>query len=158
MHPAASTMRFGAGCLLVAISRGDYWQCAYHIPKGSSHETRWAGLPAFRQSVARLVPEFADRLDELDDWEQIKLLTVTLDRLDCWHRPGFALATQHMPCLHWAAWVLILPSRTRWQRRTSSGSRFSRGWCSPTICGGFRDGACFRPARPNACRCFSITS
>ncbi len=88
MHPAASTMRFGAGCLLVAISRGDYWQCAYHIPKGSSHETRRAGLPAFRQSVARLVPEFADRLDELDDWEQIKLLTVTLDRLDCWHRPG----------------------------------------------------------------------
>jgi 2-polyprenyl-6-methoxyphenol hydroxylase-like FAD-dependent oxidoreductase len=88
MHPAASTMRFGAGSLLVAISRGNYWQCAFHIPKGSSHETQSAGLAAFRQSIARLVPEFADSLDELDDWAQIKLLTVTLDRLDCWHRPG----------------------------------------------------------------------
>jgi 2-polyprenyl-6-methoxyphenol hydroxylase-like FAD-dependent oxidoreductase len=87
-HPATSTMRFGAGSLLVAISRGDYWQCAFHIPKGSSHETQRAGLPAFRQRIAHLVPEFADHLDELDDWEQIKLLTVTLDRLDGWHRPG----------------------------------------------------------------------
>src|SRR5207237_3676200 len=46
------------------------------------------GWPAFRQRLARLVPEFADRLGELEDWERIRLLSVTLDRLDRWHRPG----------------------------------------------------------------------
>src|SRR5207244_7249511 len=46
------------------------------------------GLAAFRNEVARLVPMFADRVDELADWEQIKLLTVAVNRLDQWHRPG----------------------------------------------------------------------
>ena len=88
IDPGKSFARFDAGRILVAIAREDYWQCAFHIAKGSSDEIRRNGLPAFRQSLARLVPEFADRLDELEDWEQIKLLSVTLDRLDCWHRPG----------------------------------------------------------------------
>jgi 2-polyprenyl-6-methoxyphenol hydroxylase-like FAD-dependent oxidoreductase len=80
--------RVGVGHLLVLIDRGDYWQCAYVIRKGSVEETRRAGLAALRESIARLVPGFTDRLDVLRDWDQIKLLSVAVDRLDHWHRPG----------------------------------------------------------------------
>jgi 2-polyprenyl-6-methoxyphenol hydroxylase-like FAD-dependent oxidoreductase len=86
--PSETMGRFAAGGIVILIDRGDYWQCAFVIPKGAMEETRRAGLPAFRQKVARLVPPFADRLDELKDWDQIKLLTVAVDRLDRWHRPG----------------------------------------------------------------------
>jgi len=86
--PAETMGRFTAGGIAVLINRGDYWQCAFVIRKGGMEETRRAGLPAFRQSVAHRVPMLADRLDELTDWNQIKLLTVAVNRLDRWHRPG----------------------------------------------------------------------
>jgi 2-polyprenyl-6-methoxyphenol hydroxylase-like FAD-dependent oxidoreductase len=80
--------RFDAGRILVMIDRGDYWQCAFVIRKGAIEETQRAGLPALRQSIARLAPLFADRVDELKDWDQIKLLTVAVNRLRRWHQPG----------------------------------------------------------------------
>ena len=80
--------RFAPGHIVVLLDRGDYWQCAFVIPKGSMDETKRAGLEAFRKKVGQLVPQFADRLDELKDWDQIKLLTVAVNRLDRWHRPG----------------------------------------------------------------------
>jgi 2-polyprenyl-6-methoxyphenol hydroxylase-like FAD-dependent oxidoreductase len=80
--------RFEAGRILVMIDRGEYWQCAYVIPKGGIDETRAKGLDAFRANVARSVPMFADRVAELKDWDQIKLLTVAVDRMPVWHRPG----------------------------------------------------------------------
>ena len=86
--PPETMGRFTAGGIAVLINRGDYWQCAFVIRKGGMEETRRAGLPAFRQSVAHRVPMLADRLDELTDWNQIKLLTVAVNRLDRWHRPG----------------------------------------------------------------------
>ena len=86
--PAQSMGRFDAGRIIVLIDRGDYWQCAFLIRKGAIEETRRAGLPSFRDDVARLMPAFADRTDKLDDWDQIKLLTVVVDRLERWHRPG----------------------------------------------------------------------
>jgi len=86
--PAESMGRFAVGNILVLINRGDYWQCGYVIPKDSGAEVRARGLAAFRDSVARLVPFLADRVDELQDWEQVKLLTVRVDRLTRWHRPG----------------------------------------------------------------------
>jgi 2-polyprenyl-6-methoxyphenol hydroxylase-like FAD-dependent oxidoreductase len=58
------------------------------IPKGSVEQLREKGLPAFRDSVARLAPFVADRVGELRDWNQIKLLTVKVDRLTQWYRPG----------------------------------------------------------------------
>jgi 2-polyprenyl-6-methoxyphenol hydroxylase-like FAD-dependent oxidoreductase len=70
------------------LNRGDYWQCAFVIRKGAIEETKRAGLAAFRERVARLIPLFADRVDELKDWDQIKLLTVAVNRLRRWHRPG----------------------------------------------------------------------
>jgi 2-polyprenyl-6-methoxyphenol hydroxylase-like FAD-dependent oxidoreductase len=80
--------RFEAGRLVVLIDRGDYWQCAYVIPKGAVERVRQAGLDAFRAGLAASVPMFADRVAELQDWDQIKLLTVAVDRLATWHRPG----------------------------------------------------------------------
>jgi 2-polyprenyl-6-methoxyphenol hydroxylase-like FAD-dependent oxidoreductase len=72
----------------VLIDRGDYWQCAFVIPKGTFERTRKAGLPAFRQGIIGLVPAFADRVGELADWDQIKLLTVAVNRLPRWYREG----------------------------------------------------------------------
>jgi 2-polyprenyl-6-methoxyphenol hydroxylase-like FAD-dependent oxidoreductase len=80
--------RFEAGRIVILIDRGDYWQCAFLIHKGAIEETKRAGLPAFRASVAQIMPAFADRVDELKDWDQVKLLTVAVNRLERWHRPG----------------------------------------------------------------------
>jgi 2-polyprenyl-6-methoxyphenol hydroxylase-like FAD-dependent oxidoreductase len=80
--------RVGVGHMLVLLDRGDYWQCAYVIRKGSLEETRRAGLAALRESIVGLMPRFADRVDTLQDWEQIKLLSVAVDRLEKWYRPG----------------------------------------------------------------------
>jgi 2-polyprenyl-6-methoxyphenol hydroxylase-like FAD-dependent oxidoreductase len=86
--PVDSMGRFAVGNILALINRGDYWQCGYVIPKDSSALVRRDGLPAFRDNLARLAPFFRDRVDELQSWDQVKLLTVRVDRLARWHRPG----------------------------------------------------------------------
>jgi 2-polyprenyl-6-methoxyphenol hydroxylase-like FAD-dependent oxidoreductase len=80
--------RFEVGRIVVMLDRGDYWQCAFVIRKGTTEEIKRAGLPAFQGSVAQIAPVFADRVDELKDWDQIKLLTVAVNRLPRWHKPG----------------------------------------------------------------------
>jgi 2-polyprenyl-6-methoxyphenol hydroxylase-like FAD-dependent oxidoreductase len=80
--------RFMPGRIAIMLDRGDYWQCAFVIPKGAFERTRNAGLEVFRQRVADIMPALADRVDELKDWDQIKLLTVAVNRLERWHRPG----------------------------------------------------------------------
>jgi 2-polyprenyl-6-methoxyphenol hydroxylase-like FAD-dependent oxidoreductase len=80
--------RIQAGRLLVMLDRGDYWQCAYVIPKGGFEALRRNGLPAFRQSIVELNPSLADRVDEIASWDEVKLLTVVVDRLKRWYRPG----------------------------------------------------------------------
>ena len=79
---------FGAGTLVVEIDRGDYWQCAYVVPKGAAEEIRTAGIAAFRSDVAKAAPELSGAVGTLQDWEQVKLLSVSLDRLERWWRPG----------------------------------------------------------------------
>jgi 2-polyprenyl-6-methoxyphenol hydroxylase-like FAD-dependent oxidoreductase len=81
--------RLGAGRVLVMIDRGEYWQIAYVIAKGTAEKVRAAGLDAFRRDVSGVAPDVADRVGEIRDWDQVKLLTVRADRLDRWHRPGF---------------------------------------------------------------------
>ncbi len=76
------------GHLLVTLNRGDYWQCAFVIRKGGYDEVRSRGLDAFRAEIVRLAPYLADRIQELKDWDDIKLLTVAVDRLTQWWRPG----------------------------------------------------------------------
>jgi 2-polyprenyl-6-methoxyphenol hydroxylase-like FAD-dependent oxidoreductase len=80
--------RFLPGRIFVTLNRGDYWQCAYVIPKGSIDEVHRRGLAAFRADIAQAVPAFARRVEEIADWDQVKLLTVAVDRLKRWHKPG----------------------------------------------------------------------
>lgn len=80
--------RFAAGRIFVLIDRGDYWQCAYVIPKGSFDRMRARDFDEFRDDVARHVPMLADRVDKLQGWDDVKLLTVGVDRLRRWYRPG----------------------------------------------------------------------
>jgi len=86
--PGQSTGRVGGGRILAMIDRGDYWQCAYVIPKGSAEEWRKGGLQVLRDEIARLAPFLKGRVDELRDWNDVKLLTVLVDRLPRWHLPG----------------------------------------------------------------------
>jgi 2-polyprenyl-6-methoxyphenol hydroxylase-like FAD-dependent oxidoreductase len=86
--PQASMGRFDAGAALVLINRRVYWQCGYVIPKGAADKVRRAGLSTFRDMLKRLLPWTADRVAEIADWEQVKLLTVQIDRLKQWWRPG----------------------------------------------------------------------
>lgn len=79
---------FGAGSFIVQINRGDYWQCAFVVPKGAAEEIRARGIEAFRDDVARAVPDLADVTGALESWDQVKLLSVSLDRLDRWSKPG----------------------------------------------------------------------
>ena len=78
--------RIERGRLLVLIDRGDYWQCALLIPKGGAEEVKAKGLDYIRSIVAAAAPELD--LGELDDLKDLHLLSVTLDRLVRWHRPG----------------------------------------------------------------------
>jgi 2-polyprenyl-6-methoxyphenol hydroxylase-like FAD-dependent oxidoreductase len=80
--------RVDAGRLFVMLDRGDYWQCAFVIPKGGINDLRRRGLPAFRAAIVELNPALADRVQELASWDDVKLLTVTVDRLKRWYRPG----------------------------------------------------------------------
>ncbi len=80
--------RIQAGVVFVTLDRGDYWQCAYVIPKGGFDELREKGLETFRAAVVRMSPAFSGRVKEIASWDEVKLLTVTVDRLKRWCRPG----------------------------------------------------------------------
>ena len=76
------------GRILVLLNRETYWQCAFVIAKGEAGKIRERGLPAFRQELGELEPFLRDRVEELGDWKDISLLTVAVDRLERWSRPG----------------------------------------------------------------------
>jgi len=86
--PEETAIRFGSGQLLVLLNRGEYWQAGYGIAKGSMDVIRAKGLPELHRHIAELAPFVRDRVGELDDWDKIKLLTVRVDRLRHWCRPG----------------------------------------------------------------------
>lgn len=83
--------RFGHKAILVLINRFEYWQLGYIIPKGSYQQIHNAGLATLRQSISETAPEFADRVEELQDWKQISVLSVESDRLPRWYRRGLLL-------------------------------------------------------------------
>jgi len=90
-RPSDGEQTFGhidRGRVLVMLNRDDYWQCAFVIPKGAADETRQRGMAAFQQEIASLAPFLADRVSELRNWDQVSLLTVAVDRLRKWSRPG----------------------------------------------------------------------
>jgi 2-polyprenyl-6-methoxyphenol hydroxylase-like FAD-dependent oxidoreductase len=89
--PAQTLGHVRAGRMLVTLDRGDYWQCAFVIAKGGFDVVRSAGLENFRADILHLAPHFADRVAEIADWDQVKLLTVAVNRLEQWELPGLLL-------------------------------------------------------------------
>jgi 2-polyprenyl-6-methoxyphenol hydroxylase-like FAD-dependent oxidoreductase len=86
--PQQTLGRADNGHILVMLGRGDYWQCGFVIPKGSSTQREQAGLALLRDQIRHLAPFLGDRVNELRDWNDVKLLTVAVDRLGRWYRPG----------------------------------------------------------------------
>jgi 2-polyprenyl-6-methoxyphenol hydroxylase-like FAD-dependent oxidoreductase len=86
--PRESMGRFDAGRIFVLVNRERYWQCGYVIPKGTLERLRASGLEAFRRTVAGAAPWASDRVEEIRSWDDVKLLTVQVDRLTRWYRPG----------------------------------------------------------------------
>jgi 2-polyprenyl-6-methoxyphenol hydroxylase-like FAD-dependent oxidoreductase len=78
----------GGGQIVIAINRGEYWQCGTIIDKGGFDRLKAAGLPAFRAGVAAVAPFLAASLDALTEWDQVKLLSVRANRLRQWWLPG----------------------------------------------------------------------
>ena len=80
--------RVDYGRILVLLQRGDYWQCAYLIAKGGFDQMKRQDIAVLRGRIAELAPFIAERTAELKTWDDLKLLTVAVDRLPLWHRPG----------------------------------------------------------------------
>jgi len=76
------------GKTLVTIDRGDYWHCGFAVSKGAAARMQTRGIDDFRASIIEVAPFLRDRLAELRDWSDVKLLTVRADRLRKWYRPG----------------------------------------------------------------------
>jgi 2-polyprenyl-6-methoxyphenol hydroxylase-like FAD-dependent oxidoreductase len=79
---------FNHGRVMVTLDRGDYWQCAFVIRKGELQDLRLRGIESLRAQIVRIVPRFQERVAELRSWDDIKLLTVRVDRLRQWWKPG----------------------------------------------------------------------
>lgn len=87
-EPAGATGRFSRGTAMVLINRGDYFQCAYLIRKGTDRMLRQEGVEAFRRRVVALIPWLEDRIGAVESLDDVKLLDVKLDRLKRWHTDG----------------------------------------------------------------------
>jgi 2-polyprenyl-6-methoxyphenol hydroxylase-like FAD-dependent oxidoreductase len=83
--------RFGRGHIAVMLDRQDYWQAGYVIPKGTYPELRREGIESLRRGFAELIPEYADRIEHLEDWKQASLLSVESSICPRWYRPGLLL-------------------------------------------------------------------
>ena len=86
--PGQTLGRFRAGKFMVMLNRDEYWQCAFVIPKGALEAVRARGIEAFRDDMVTVAPFLADRVAELKTWDDVKLLSVAVDRLREWYRPG----------------------------------------------------------------------
>jgi 2-polyprenyl-6-methoxyphenol hydroxylase-like FAD-dependent oxidoreductase len=80
--------RIDAGQILAVFNRGEYWQCAYVIAKGSADRLKAQGIGSLRDHISALAPFLADGVGELESFDDVKLLTVVVDRLPLWHKPG----------------------------------------------------------------------
>ena len=84
----AALGRLLAGRMMVLIPRGDYFQCAYLVKKGGADAVKAGGLDAFKRDIETIAPTMAGRTDGLKSWDDVKLLTVVIDRLKTWCAPG----------------------------------------------------------------------
>ena len=89
--PEGVFARVGAGHLLIRLDRTDEWQLGYVIPKGGWQRVHEAGLAELRKAIAEVLPEFPERVEHLQDWKQIAVLSVESSRCPRWYRPGLLL-------------------------------------------------------------------
>src|ERR671917_1056926 len=89
--PEGAMGRVGRGHIVILLDRYEYWQAGYVITKGTFPELRQEGIGALQRSFAELVPEFADRVERLEDWKQVSLLSVESSRCPRWYKPGLLL-------------------------------------------------------------------
>ena len=89
--PEGAMGRVGRGHIAILLDRYEHWQAGYVITKGTFPELRQEGIGALRRSFAELVPEFADRVEHLEDWKQVSLLSVESSRCPRWYKPGLLL-------------------------------------------------------------------
>jgi 2-polyprenyl-6-methoxyphenol hydroxylase-like FAD-dependent oxidoreductase len=94
--PEQALGRIDYGKMMIMLDRNDYWQCGFIIRKGDFDTIKSQGLPSFQDSIRLLAPFLNNRPTEITSWDQVKLLTVTVDRLPTWQRPG-------LPCIGDAA-------------------------------------------------------
>ncbi len=81
----------GRGHMMILLNRGSYWQIAYLVAKGVADALRAGSLEDFRKQLTHLAPFLSDRAQEVENWDALKLLTVKVDRIPRWHRPGLLL-------------------------------------------------------------------
>src|SRR5208337_5095546 len=81
----------GKGHLVADLDRGDHWQVAYIILKGSYQEVRAAGIEGLRRHIVDIIPQLAKHVESLTDWQQASLLSVESSRCPCWCQPGLLL-------------------------------------------------------------------
>jgi len=86
--PSQALGRFVGGKVMVMLNRDEYWQCGYVIAKGTLDHVKVRGIEAFRHDLQTIAPFLADRTNEVRDWDDIRLLTVRVDRLRKWYRGG----------------------------------------------------------------------
>ncbi len=86
--PSQTIGRVKPGLIFIMLNRQDYWQCGFVIKKGGFEDLKSGGMEGFHQHIVRVAPFLEDRLSELKDWGDVKLLTVKVDRLKRWHREG----------------------------------------------------------------------
>lgn len=87
-HPSRTGGLLRPGAMLVTLNRGDYWQCAFVIPKGSLEQLRAEGLDRFRERIVAIAPLFAPEVSSLASWDDVKLLNVQITDLPRWWRDG----------------------------------------------------------------------
>jgi 2-polyprenyl-6-methoxyphenol hydroxylase-like FAD-dependent oxidoreductase len=150
--PEQTFGRFDAGRILVMIDRGDYWQCAYVIPKGDAEDIRRRGLPSLRDEIGRLIPLARDRVGALGEWSDIKLLTVRVDQLRRWYRPGLLCIGDAAHAMSPIGGVAsISPSRMASRRPIFSPRRCYRALLAPTAFTRSSGGGNCRPALRSVC-------
>jgi 2-polyprenyl-6-methoxyphenol hydroxylase-like FAD-dependent oxidoreductase len=90
-EPEQSSGRLAGGHVLILLNRGEYWQIGFVIPKGGYQQLHQAGLEQLRQEIARMLPDLANRVETIQEWKQVAVLSVESSRLRKWYRPGLLL-------------------------------------------------------------------
>jgi len=141
------------GKALVLLDRDKFWQCGLTIPKGAASEMQAKSIEELRATLVENAAFLCNRVGELRDWNDVKLLTVRVDRLQRWYRPdSFASEMRRTPCLRSGVPGSILPSRMPLQPPTSWQSPSAKALPAPAILRKYSAAASSRLGSHSTCR------